>query len=108
MAYSYARRNELAKQRGFSSSTEQRREMEKAATSKAMVGAVPDIRSTGGKLPLRADRDHAVVRQWHEAFYGPQKNDYTVNSPKARWFIDVLGEYTEEEWADLYPDGVRG
>lgn len=108
MAYSYARRNELARERGFASAGQQRKYMEQAQRSKAMRGAVPGIESRGGKLPLRANRDAAVVRQFHETFYGPDKNDYSVTGHKARWFIDVLHEYTEEEWADLYPEGVRG
>lgn len=73
-----------------------------------MRGAVPGVESRGGKVPLRADRDAAVVRQFSEAFYGPQKDNYSVNSPKARWFIDVLHAYTEDEWRALYPEGTRG
>lgn len=108
MAYNFARRDELAKQRGFRSAGEQRKWMEQAERSKAMRGAIPGVESRGGKLPLRADRDYKTVQDFHKAFYGPERNDYSVGSPKARWFIDVLGLYTEEEWADLYPDGVRG
>lgn len=108
MAYTFARRNELAIQRGFRSAGEQRKWMEQAQRSKAMRGAIPGVESRGGKLPLRADRDYRTVQQFHEAFYGPERNDYSVTSPKARWFIDVLGLYTEQEWEDLYPNGVRG
>lgn len=108
MAYSFARRNELARERGFRSAGEQRKWFEQAQRSTAMRGAVPGVESRGGKLPLRADRDAAVVRQFHDAFYGPDKDDYSVRGKKARWFIDVLHEYTEEEWERLYPEGVRG
>lgn len=108
MTYNYARRNQLAKERGFKSASEQRKYMEQAARAKPMRGAVPGVESRGGKLPLRANRDAATVRQWHRTFYGPDKDDYTVNSPKARWFIDMLHAYTESEWAAMYPEGVRG
>lgn len=108
MAYSYQRRNELARERGFKNYAEQRKWFEQAQRSKAMRGAVPGVESRGGKTPLRANRDAEVVRQWHEAFYGPDRDDYSVTGPKARWFIDVLGDYTEDEWRELYPLGVRG
>lgn len=103
----YARRNQLAKDRGFKSYRDQRKTFEKAGKSRTFRAALPPAQLPEGKVKLRTNKDSRLVKQWQEAFYGPDKDDYSVNSPKARWFVDVLDAYTAEEWADLYPNGVR-
>ena len=97
-----ARRNELARERGFKSYSDQRKQFEKAQKART-------FRAAEGDRKLRADRpgDAAKVREWEETFYGPDKDDYSVTGPKAKWFVDVLGQYTYDEWRDLYPGGVR-
>lgn len=103
----YRRRTELAKERGFKSYRDQRKTFEKAGRSRTFRAALPPSQLSDNKVRLRTDKDAGLVKQWQEAFYGPDKDDYSVNGPKARWFIDVLDQYTAEEWADLYPNGVR-
>lgn len=103
----FARRNQLAKERGFKSYRDQRKTFEKAGKSRTFRAALPPAQLPAGQVKLRTDKDSKLVKEWREAFYGPDRDDYSVNGPKARWFIDVLDEYTEEEWGDLYPNGVR-
>lgn len=105
----YARRNELAKERGYSSYAAQRREFERAGRSRVFRAAIPEAQKKDGRVSLRTSsaKDRALVRQWQETFYGPDRDDYSPDGPKAKWFVGVLDDYTYDEWRDLYPNGVR-
>lgn len=98
----YVRRDQLARERGFKSYSDQRKQFQRARKARTFKAAIGDK-----KIRTNNAGDVANVRQWEETFYGPDRDDYSVFGPKARWFVDVLDQYTYDEWRDLYPGGVR-
>lgn len=105
----YQRRNDLAKERGFKSYADQRKQFERARKARTFRAALPANELRDGRADIRTNRrsDVRLVRQWEETFYGPDRDDYSVNGPKAKWFVNTLDDYTPDEWRDLYPNGVR-
>lgn len=95
----YARRNALARERGFNNYAQQRKELAEASRSNAWRGPKP-----------RANRPSDIERTkiFHQAFENPANaDDYSVNGAKAKWFINVVGVMTREEWLEHYPTGLR-
>jgi hypothetical protein len=95
----YVRRNELARERGFRNYADQRKQFRQASTSNAWRGEKPKA-----NRPLDIDK----VKTFHNAFEVPENaDDYSVDGPKAKWFIEVVGTMTREEWIEHYPTGLR-
>jgi hypothetical protein len=96
----HARRNELARERGFKSYAEQRKVMEYASDSEEIELINPE--------PLRVDRseDLAMARTHYDAFKR-NPSDYGPDSAKAKWFVEYVGLMSYKEWAEHYPNGVR-
>lgn len=102
----YERRNELARERGFLSYSQQRREFEYARRSESwQYGQTSYVEQYG--LPRASNpADIARVRLFYQAFkIAP--DDYSVNGAKARWFVTVEGIMEYDEWRERYPTGVR-
>jgi hypothetical protein len=96
----HARRNELARERGFKSYAEQRKVMEYARDSELVEDINPE--------PLRSDNaeDRKLARTYYDAFV-TNPNDYGADSAKAKWFVEYEGLLTYKEWTEHYPNGVR-
>lgn len=119
MAYSYERRNELARTKGFASYSEYRRATEFANRHDDFVRHVGG--TAGG---TRAD-NLDIARLYYQAFKLGDKDDYSIQTrngkpivrmvngkpkgAKAKWLIDVAGYVNDaEEWKRRYPAGHRG
>lgn len=118
MAYTYERRNELAREKGFASYSEYRRATETANRSvefQRLIGT-----EVGGR---DADpEDLEMARAFFLAFKKGGENDYSIRTDKngepiigpngegakAWWLIKVAG-YVDDaaEWKQRYPNGVR-
>lgn len=93
----YARRNELARERGFRNYADQRKEVRIAGKSTAWRGAKPNVRDAG---------DIEKVHQWWATFADSEDN-YMVGGPKYEWFVNTVESMTHEEWLEHYPNGTR-
>ncbi len=105
----YQRRSELARERGFSSLGEQRRAFAFAKKSQGFQGTQYGQASyTQYYGTPRANRagDAERVRLFYAAFHD-NPDDYSVRGPKARWFVEVEGIMTYDQWQEGYPRGVR-
>lgn len=119
MAYTYGRREQLAREKGFASYTQYRKATELARRSPEFQRIVgPDV---GG--PKGANLDMAKL--YYQAFKLGDKDDYSIQTrkgrpivrigkdgkprgAKAKWLIDVAG-YVDDasEWRQRYPTGHR-
>lgn len=118
MAYSYDRRNALARERGFASYGEYRRATEFANRS-------ADFQNLVGEAGGRSGKNLAQARLYYQAFKQSDPKDYAIRTrrgrpvvttgkdgkirgAKAKWLIDVAGYVGDaEEWKRRYPQGVR-
>lgn len=102
-----ADRNRLARERGFKNYYEQRRATEFANKQELFTDA-----TEGGVYRIegesRAEYNERVrnARTFYDAFKR-NPDDYSVDGPKAKWFVEVVGLMTIEEWRKHYPNGVR-
>ena len=96
----YQRRNELARERGYKSYSEQRKIQEKAKG--AFVWENADL----GDPSMKSSEDRANLLLFKKAFFDEPEN-YATDGPKAKWFVEVAGIMTEEEWLEHYPNGIR-
>jgi len=115
MAYTYARRNELAREKGFDSYSHYRRVTEFADESNlfSQESGVEDPRN-----------DLALAKLFYQAFHEGDPDDYSVQlrkgqvvvkivdgvptGAKAKLFIDYFGYVADAEaWAALYPTNTR-
>lgn len=119
MAFSYERRNEIAREKGFSSYPEYRRVTEYARKSEEFARFVgPEV---GGRTNANLD----MAKLYYQAFKQGDPNDYSIRTrngkpvvttkdgkpvgAKAKWLIDVAGYVDDsEEWKRRYPAGARG
>jgi hypothetical protein len=115
VAYTFARRTELAKERGFSSYYDQRRSLE-------LANADDDFIEFVGPVDARSPRDRLEMAKLHrQAFSTSPKDDYSVHvrrgkvvvlpdgrGAKAKYLIEVA-EYVDDvaQWRNLYPTGSR-
>lgn len=102
MAYSYQRRNEIAREKGFKNYAEYRKITEYAKKS-------GDFRNfVGEKVGGREGANLKDAKEFYEAF-GNKKNadNYSVDSPKAKWLIMMGYVQDRDHWRDLYPTGTR-
>lgn len=116
MAYSYNRRNEIARSKGFSSYGEYRRATEYANRSREFEQKVGHA---GGYKGENLD----AARTYYQAYKEGEPNDYTLHKrggklvvtikdgkpsgAKAKWVIDYAGYVDEAEWRRRYPRGRR-
>ena len=121
--YTWERRNELARERGWSGATEQENALSYARESRDFS------RLTGiGRGKIRADRltrdETALVRLYYQAFHLQDPDDYSLQTrngkptvrivngvprgARAKWLIDIA-QYVDDsqEWRRRYPNGVR-
>lgn len=117
VAYSYNRRNEIARSKGFASYSEYRRATEFANKSTDFT------RATGGKAGGMTGARLDEARLFYQAFKQGDKNDYRIRrthgqlavkmqngkpvGAKAKWFVDVEGLMDADTWRILYPRGRR-
>lgn len=94
------RRNELARERGYKSYAEQRK-IQEAATG-AFVWENADL----GTPSMKNAEDRENLLLFKRAFFDEPEN-YATDGPKAKWFVEVAGIMTEEEWREHYPNGIR-
>ncbi len=102
----YQRRQELARERGFTSYSQQRREFEYARRSEGWQYGQTSYTQHYGTPRTSNPADIARVRLFYQAFK-VHPNDYSVNGPKARWFVQVERIMEYDEWRERYPTGVR-
>lgn len=102
----FQRRNELAKERGFRSYYDQRKQFEYARRSESwQYGQTSYVQHYG--MPRTTNpADIARVRLFYNAF-ALHPNDYSVRGAKARWFVEIEGIMDYDEWRERYPTGVR-
>ena len=102
MAYSYARRNELAIEKGFSSYTEYRHAIEYANKAEMFTNFLGDA---GG----RSGENVKEAKVFYDAFSGKHKETkpYGAEGAMTKWWVGVMG-YNAATWAAHYPNGVRG
>lgn len=118
MAYSYQRRNEIARDKGFSGYSEYRRAVE-------FANASDDFTSIVGTAGGYAGENLANARLYYQAFKLSDPKDYSIQTSKgrpvvrkgkdgkikgakAKWLIDVAGYVGDaEEWKRRYPSGTR-
>lgn len=116
MAYSYARRNEIAQSKGFASYGEYRRTTEFANRSQ-------DFQREIGRVGGPKAANLADAKLFYQAFKQGDPNDYRIRrtqgrltvkmqdgkpvGAKAKWFIDVIGLMDADTWRQLYPRGRR-
>jgi hypothetical protein len=118
MAYSYSRRNEIARAKGFDSYRDYRRTVEFANKSK-------DFGMHVGKAGGRTGENLDMARLYYAAFKESDPKDYGIQTSKgrpivrrgkdgkpkgakAKWLIDVAGYVGDaDEWRRRYPNGVR-
>lgn len=132
MAYNYARREELAKQKGFASYTEYRSATEYAKGTGRFAGtrSAKDFRLFSGAYTEKTPNIVADARAYWLAFGRPShskgqtkyEDTYSVvtdkngdviigrngKGAKAYWLIKIAGAVpTVEVWRALYPTGRR-
>lgn len=102
----YERRQELARERGFTGYSQQRREFEYARRSESwQYGQTSYVQHYG--MPRASNpADVARVRLFYQAF-AMNPNDYSIGGAKARWFVEIEGIMDYDEWRERYPTGVR-
>ncbi len=106
MAYNFARRTELARERGFRSYSEQRKEFEYARRSESWQYGQTSYVEQYGMPSARNPADVRRVRLFYQAFK-VNPDDYSAKGAKARWFVEVEGIMEYDEWRERYPTGVR-
>lgn len=132
MAYTWARRQELARARGWLGATEQRNAIAfaKASPEFSRLTGIDrrDIRAD--KLPLLGDvkgqSASGIVKLYYQAFKKGAPDDYNLvtnrlgqptvavddkgvpHGAKAKWLIDIANYVDDsDEWRRRYPSGVR-
>lgn len=95
----YQRRNELAKEQGFSSYADKRKQLEYASKSGL-------FRDTVGKPNARSRDDLHKVKVFYRAMK-EDKSNYSRDSAKAEWFVEIADLMDYDEWEDRYPGGTR-
>lgn len=116
MAYDYARRDALAREQGFASYYDKRRELEFANKAREFRRHIPE--GAGGSQHRNFDE----ARLFFQAFKTGGKDDYRVyrnrrgelivrpdgRGARAKWIIDVAGYVADyDEWRQRYPHNVR-
>jgi hypothetical protein len=100
VAYSYARRNQLARDKGFESYSDYRRQTEFASRD-------PNFRQFVGRVG-GSDAANLDMARLHYQAFKVSPDDYGPNSAKARWLIDVAGYVRDlDEWRRRYPNNRR-
>jgi hypothetical protein len=115
MAYTHARREEIAREQGFKSYYDKRRSLELANSDEQFTEFV-------GPVSGRSDPERlAMAKLYRQAFYTSPKDDYSVHvrrgkvvvlpdgrGAKAKYLIEVA-EYVDDvaQWRNLYPTGSR-
>jgi hypothetical protein len=100
----YQRRNALARERGFSSYSEQRKAERLAKESDLYQRWLEEQGKE--RVSLRDPDQVAALRTYYQAFH-QQPDNYQVTGPKAHWFTDYEEMMTADEWEERYPMGVR-
>lgn len=102
----YQRRQELARERGFASYSQQRKEFAYARQSESwQYGQTSYVQHYG--IPRTSNpADVARVRLFYQAF-AVNPNDYSIGGAKARWFVEIERIMEYDEWRERYPTGVR-
>lgn len=116
MAYSYARRDELAKEQGFASYYDKRRTLEFANAPRSSF-----VKVIGHKAGGQRHANYEDARTYYQAFKTGPKNDYRIyrntrgeivtrggRGARAKWLIRAGYVSSYEEWLELYPNGKRG
>jgi len=101
----YAKRNELARRRGFKNYSEQRKATEFANESEMFEENVGKVSRTG-KSREEYNEEVEYARVFYQAFK-VDPEDYSATGAKAQWFVKIEGAMTYQEWAQHYPNGVR-
>lgn len=102
----YQRRNVLARERGFASYSQQRKEFEYARRSESWQYGQTSYVQLYGIPNARNPADVARVRLFYQAF-AVNPNDYSARGAKARWFVEIEQIMDYDEWRERYPTGVR-
>lgn len=105
-AATYQRRVALARERGFTSYADQRKQFAYAVQSESWeYGQASYVEQYG--IPRASNPDDVpLVRLFYQAFkLAP--NDYSVRGAKAQWFVDVEGIMSYDQWVEHYPTGKR-
>lgn len=117
MAYSYQRRQELAREKGFSSYGEYRRATEFANRDKEFRRIVGEAGGSKGRNLAEAKLFYQAFREGNPDDYRLRRNkagDLVVRmrggkpqGAKAKWIIDVAHYVDQDEWRQLYPKGKQ-
>lgn len=99
-------RNELARERGFRNYYDQRKATEYFNTREDFTEETGKVSRADAESREDYNRQLEEARIFRDAFKNDSQ-DYSVGSPKMRWFVEVLHMMTEDEWKAKYPDGVR-
>jgi hypothetical protein len=116
VAYSYARRQALAREKGFTSYGQYRRATEYARKS-------PEFQRIVGGVGGARGENLDAAKTYYQAFVQGDKDDYSLRKShgnrvvkivdgkprgaKAKWIIDYAGYIDEEAWRERYPRGRR-
>jgi hypothetical protein len=100
MAYSFARRTELAREQGFTSYSEKRRAVHAANESDYFQDNFGTAGGRSGEYLPQAKAYLGFIDR-------KAQNDYKVGGPKYRWLVDTTHQITPDEWRALYPKGRR-
>lgn len=99
----FGKRDALAKKQGFKSYGEKRKILKYAKDS-------DDFADVTNRDTDEIRGDDPEVRQQAKLFWDAFKenpDDYSPTGPKARWFVEVEGLMSYDEWKEHYPRGVR-
>ncbi len=101
-----ARRNELARERGFKSYADQRKQFSYAMHATGEGKGQASYRKVYGKPNARNPSDVQRVKRFYRAFKQSPDN-YGPNSPKRQWFTQDQAIMERDDWEERYPRGVR-
>lgn len=130
MAYTWERRQELARARGWAGATEQAKAIKfaKESTEFSRLTGIDKRDIRADKLALLPDvkgqSGHGVVQLYYQAFKQGDPDDYTLRTrngrpvvrqvdgkpegARAKWLIDIANYVDDsQEWRRRYPNGVR-
>lgn len=99
------RRNELARERGFKSYSDQRKQMT-AWRNSDIVKRNRNI-SKSNVTVKNAQQTELAKLAWEAFKPGSDPDDYSVDGPKAKLFIALGYVESKEDWEGRYPNGVR-
>jgi hypothetical protein len=98
----YAARQRRAKEQGFTGYSEERKARKVAQDSETFEAYFP------GTSREYSREENQAAKVFYRAFYTKSgKDNYSVNGPKAKWFVEYEGIMTYDEWQKRYSTGQR-